>query len=355
MASFTFDGKTIPIHEGDTFASALHRAGILELSRSMKYHRPRGSHCFTGGCAGCLVQVDDRPNITACLEKAVPATVQSQNRIGSAKRDLLGVTDMVYRKGFDPHGAFTKPRLLNMAFLKAVRFMSGVGKAPEEPIPVTAKRYEIEVDEIIIGAGRAGHARAAASAGDVLLVDEGDIERTPDGVTAWSHALAFGIYAGVVAVRRGHDLWEVRAKRITLTTGSHDGWPLFAGNDLPGVIGLRGAMQLLEEHDVLPGHQVVVHGTPDEAFCDALEQAGGTLVAAGDVTEVSGGTRVEKARIKGTWHRCDAVVCDVPRNPRLELLQQAGCALEARGGVLKPKVDRQGQTTVAGVYWREAP
>lgn len=354
LASFTFDGRDIPYEDGDTFASALHRAGVLELSRSMKYHRPRGSHCFSGGCAGCLVQVDGHPNITACLEPAEPAEVRSQNRIGSAKRDLLGITDKVYRKGFDPHGAFTKPRLLNAAFMKAVRFMSGVGKAPEAPAGVQARRHQIEVDELIIGAGPTGMARALASqAKRVVLVDEGDIPAAPEHVEAWPRSLAFGIYGNVVAIRRGDDLWEVTAKHVILATGSHDGWPLFASNDLPGVLSLRGAERLMRRHGVLPGTRVAFHGRPAQSFLDDLQKLGGQVVAHGDVAQAGGGTRVEKARIGNTWVACDAVVCDVPRNPRLELLQQAGCKLVAAGAVLKPQVDATGRTSVAHVTWLE--
>src|SRR5213596_261153 len=55
-------------------------------------------------------------------------------------------------------------------------------------------------------------------------------------------------------------VWEVTAPRITLATGHHDAWPLFANNDLPGILSLRGALRLLGEHGVRPGSQVVVHG-----------------------------------------------------------------------------------------------
>ncbi len=348
LASFTFDGKEVPIHDGDTFASALHRAGILELSRSMKYHRPRGAYCFSGGCAGCLVDIDGTPNRLACMEPASPAALTSQNRIGSAKRDLLSVTDRVYPKGFDPHGAFTKPRILNKVFLKAVRFMSGVGKVPDAPV-APARRHQHLVDEIIIGAGSRGRARAQKAKGDVLLVDEhhADVE----GVTCWSGALAFGIYDDVVAVRHRGDLHEVRAKRITIATGSHDGWPLFPGNDRPGVMSQRGALRLLS-HQVLPGKRIVVHGTPAPALIKQVRDLGGDVVAHGEVDAVAGNPRVERARI-GEWIRCDAVVCDVPSMPRIELLQQAGCTLHWQDGRLVPLTDR-GRTSRKDIHWEGA-
>ena len=40
--AFTFDGRPIAAHPGDTVASALLAAGVRLVGRSFKYHRPRG-------------------------------------------------------------------------------------------------------------------------------------------------------------------------------------------------------------------------------------------------------------------------------------------------------------------------
>src|ERR1700724_2148085 len=40
--SFTFDGKALEGHPGDTLASALIANGVKLVGRSFKYHRPRG-------------------------------------------------------------------------------------------------------------------------------------------------------------------------------------------------------------------------------------------------------------------------------------------------------------------------
>ncbi len=352
--TFRFDGKKIPFRDGDTIGSALHRAGVRTISRSMKYHRPRGLFCCTGSCASCLVDVDGVPNLPACMTGPTPGmAVQSQNRIGSAKRDLLAVTDTAFPDGFDPHGAFTRPRILNNLFLRAVRFMSGWGKVPSgpsrEPAPL---RRTLRVDELIVGAGDAGMARAQESTGNVLLVDEQVVPSAdlPKHVQSWSDALAFGIYDGVVAIRRGRDLWEVTADRITLATGVHDDWPLFEGNDRPGILSLRGARRLLEEHGVLPGRRIVGHGDPLPAdFVEALEAAGAEVVAQGTVCEARGNP-VRKAEVDGTWHRCDTVVSNLPGVPRIELFQQAGCELGWQDGAIRPVLDADGRSTISNVH-----
>ena len=48
--TFTFNGKKVHAHPGDTIGSALARAGVQVISRSFKYHRPRGLLCCAGHC-----------------------------------------------------------------------------------------------------------------------------------------------------------------------------------------------------------------------------------------------------------------------------------------------------------------
>ncbi len=374
---FTFDGKAIPFLDGDTVGSALHRAGVKVIARSLKYHRPRGLYCCTGTCASCLVDVDGVPNTPACMAACRDgAKVASQNRLGSAKHDLYGVTDKVFAKGFDPHDAFTKPRVLNSAFLLAVRHMSGVGKAPPAGIAAPAappKRFVVECDELVVGGGKHGLRRAkeAAAAGrKVILAEEqgglgGSARFDPSepetlalaqqakgwpGFEAWTGAVAFGVYGDVVGVLRGDDLVEVHAGRVTVATGRHDAWPLFPNNDLPGVLSVRGAKRLLHQHDVLPGRRVVGHPRLPVEFVDALESEGCTVVQ-GEVTAARGGTSVTAAKVGGKWVPCDAIVCDLPGTPRVELLQQAGCALAFRAGVLtNQKANLDGATTRPDVF-----
>lgn len=370
VATFRFDGQKIPFEEGDTLASAMHRSGVRAISRSMKYHRPRGIYCNVGSCASCFVAVDGVPNVPACMTAAADVEVDSQNTMGSAKRDLLSVTDKVYRKGFDPHAAFTTPRLLNAAFMKAVRFMSGIGTVPEHVLQGQVPEYhEHEVDHLIVGAGQSGLEAARAGKGRVMLVDE---LLTAGGTMAWqdepatlaafdavsaSHvdvwlgAVAFGYYDGLVAVTKNGNLHVVRAKQITLATGAHDAWPMFPNNDLPGVLSLRGAQRLLAQ-GALPGARIVAHGAAlPEHFVRALDGAGAQIIATGNVQAAKGSTEVDKAQIDDVWHRCDAIICNVPGTPRIELFQQAGCKLAFQNGVLAPVVDGNGTTTVEHITW----
>lgn len=350
--NFQFDGRDVPFEEGDTIGSALWKADVKTISRSMKYHRPRGLYCATGSCANCLVNVDGTPNVPACMEQAKAGIVESQNRIGSAKMDVLSVVDKVYRKGFDPHGAFTKFSLINKAFLRSVRFMSGWGKAPAPgSAGWTGKRYQHEVDEIIIGAGTHGLNRARDATGEVIVIEElptvgGDALWTKETIPSfkgeiWNNSVAFGIYGDLIAVRQGKDLHEFKAKRVTVATGQHDGMPIFPGNDAPGILSLRGAKRLVREHGADLG-KVAWHG-PDEGFQGSINIVVKGLVEAAD------GAPITRAKIAGKWHEVDTIVCNVPGMKRIELLQQAGCALTFKGG-LTPIVDETGKTSRDDIY-----
>ena len=54
---FTFDGKRYTGYSGDTIASALAANDQWLLSRSFKYHRPRGVLTMAGQDANTLVQI----------------------------------------------------------------------------------------------------------------------------------------------------------------------------------------------------------------------------------------------------------------------------------------------------------
>ena len=63
--NFSFDGKPYQGLQGDSIASALLANGRWLLSRSFKYHRPRGPLTMAGQDANTLVQLPDEPNVLA--------------------------------------------------------------------------------------------------------------------------------------------------------------------------------------------------------------------------------------------------------------------------------------------------
>ena len=60
-------GKRIEALEGDTIAAALLAAGYRTFRRTPKKREPRGLFCAIGCCTDCVVTVNGRPNVRACV------------------------------------------------------------------------------------------------------------------------------------------------------------------------------------------------------------------------------------------------------------------------------------------------
>ena len=96
--SFLFDGSGVWAREGDTISSALVASGRKIVSRSFKYHRPRGIYDADGYGPESLVTVDDEPNLLADRVLARNGMdVRSQNNWPSVDFDLAEINDV-----FDP-------------------------------------------------------------------------------------------------------------------------------------------------------------------------------------------------------------------------------------------------------------
>ncbi|MCI1261781.1 MAG: (2Fe-2S)-binding protein [Tetrasphaera jenkinsii] len=87
MTTFTFDGQAVDAAPGQTVGAALIAAGHQTLRRTRVGSRPRGMFCGIGVCFDCLVVVDDRPDVRACLTLAEPGMrVRTQRGTGHEDR-----------------------------------------------------------------------------------------------------------------------------------------------------------------------------------------------------------------------------------------------------------------------------
>lgn len=362
--------RTVHAFEGETVGAALHAAGERVLMRSIKYHRPRGLFCNAGKCASCLMRVDGVPNVRVCVTPARDGMkVETQNAFPTARRDLFGIVDKVYRRELDMHEKFTRPRPLAVVFNAIARRMAGFGKVPDLRPLRRPSIQKLEVDVLVVGGGPSGlsaAATAAEGAASVLLVDEGDrvggtLLLHPEGVetaaqlerrtrdaggTILTSSTAFGVYLtdghgnalpapGVVAIVTPERVIEARAKTLVVATGYHETPPMVPGNDLPGVMGTRAALVLLHHHAILPGKRIAFAGSgPLTARARADLAKAGCEIVDGAVTEVWGGSRVEGAIVNGQKCELDCVLSSGDETPRIELLQQAGARLPLSGYAL---------------------
>ena len=65
------DGREIAAFAGETIATALLAAGIRAMRETGREQAPRGLFCGMGVCFECLVSVDGRPNVRACVTPVV--------------------------------------------------------------------------------------------------------------------------------------------------------------------------------------------------------------------------------------------------------------------------------------------
>lgn len=70
--SFSFDGQAVMAFPGETIAAALLSAGVRTLRRTEKGDSPRGIFCGMGVCFDCMMTVDGRPHLRACLTRVEP-------------------------------------------------------------------------------------------------------------------------------------------------------------------------------------------------------------------------------------------------------------------------------------------
>jgi len=96
---FTFDGREMVGHPGDTLASALMANGVQLVGRSFKYHRPRGIVSAGPEEPNALVTLRTcaraEPNTRATVAELFDGlAAASQNHVGSLRHDLMAVNDL---------------------------------------------------------------------------------------------------------------------------------------------------------------------------------------------------------------------------------------------------------------------
>jgi len=320
--SINFGGRELEAYEKESLGAALWANGIKILSRSFKFHRPRGLFCVSGNCPNCLMRVNGVPNLRVCVEKAHSGDkVEGQNCWPSLRRDLFRAIDYVsslFPTGFQ-YRRFIRPRFLWPLYAKVIRNLAGIGKLPDRPNPPKNGRRELlQPDVLVIGGGIAGMSAAlsAASAGaQVILVDEQDelggrlAVRTSATEEAGQYSglrgfeissaireqvtkrgairtlqstTAFGFYEdGVVLASSADALYRIRAKSVVVCTGGYELPFIFDNNDLPGIMLSSGAENLMHKYGVKPGRTAVVAGFARRAFEVARElSAAGVSVSA---------------------------------------------------------------------------
>jgi D-hydroxyproline dehydrogenase subunit alpha len=392
---FTFNGQEVEARPGESIGAALAASGVLELRRTRK-GTPRGLHCGMGSCFDCIVTVDGRLGVRACLEKPLP--------------------------GMSVIGAEPTPDAI-----------SALASPPAAELPCRS------VDVLVVGAGPAGATAAAmlAEAGaSVIVCDErgkcgGQYYKPPSvpdrlavpdrqfaegeelagrlarsGAEVWTSATVWfaSMREGVGVLRDGGAV-VVEPRLILLATGASERPCPIPGWTLPGVMTTGGMQTLARTQGVAPGGRIVIAGSGPlnlQLACELLKLGhrpaavvdsgpGPSLAAtpalarmltadpAATLHGLSYLAQLAWARVPVIWRAsvvriegeaqaqsvavlkygrertiiCDAVALNMGFQPQAELARQLGCALRyapKHVGAVAVETDRAGRTSLDTVF-----
>jgi len=303
---FSFENRGYEGYPGDTIASALAANDVWLLSRSFKYHRPRGVFSMSGDDANTLVQLRDEPNVNADTHPITDGLrVMGQHYAGSLQSDRMRWIERLAK--FLPVGfyyrAFHRPRGAWDFWEKHLRALAGLGRINEKARPADYDKAYAFADVAVIGAGAAGVAAAieAARAGrHVALIERqpllggalnharfdaagetgvetarrlaAELEEVEPRVTFHAGAVCTGLFAdNLLSVVTGRRLLKLRAERVVLATGAIEQPLVFANNDLPGIMTGSAAQRLLWLYGVRPGRAAVVVTANGDGYGVALD------------------------------------------------------------------------------------
>ncbi len=270
----SFDGRPLNAFAGDSLASALLASGVMVTGHSVVLGRPRG----------IMAAGAEEPTGVVQIEKPYP-------------EPMLTATTVEAVDGLAGAGLNGQGRLADIG----------------DPHAYDAVHHHCEL--AVVGAGPAGLSAAltAGRGGErVLLIDErpepggalltaSEVDWASDvvrelaalrNVVHLQRTTVTGYYDDnyLIAVERrtAHDgaddrddavrerIWRIRAGRVILATGAHERPIVFAGNDVPGVMLAESVRVYLQRYGVLPGDQIVVFTTHDDAY-----RVAGELLAVG--------------------------------------------------------------------------
>ena len=312
--SFRFNGRLFNGYAGDSLASALLANGVRMVSRSFKYHRPRGIYSAGEEEPNALLEIGQGARREpTCRAPQVPLVegliAHSQNGWPALGFDLARILD--YTHPLWPAGFYNKTFKWPSwhAWEGTVRRLSGLGRPLHEPDPDHYEQVNAHCDVLVCGGGPAGlmAALVAGRAGLRVIVADQDVQfggalnreqvgldgqpaaqwiaevvaelASLPGVFLLPRTTVAGNYDHNVTtlLQRGDGdnwrecFWTVRPRRVVLATGAIEQGLIFANNDRPGIMLASAIRHFLNRYAVAAGHQAVIATNNDTAYQTASD------------------------------------------------------------------------------------
>jgi len=345
---FTFDGRRYWASEGDTVAGALYGSGVKVLTRSIKFHRPRGLHCGSGDCPNCLVNVNGVPNVRSCITPVSEGmVVKPQNKVISLRFDPVILIDHLFKRGFNYHHRFIRPAFARGLYQNVIRRMAGIGKVPS--VEVAAEPTQrIRTDVLIIGGGTVAMraAERCVSAGlratAVTNSVQGPRKNLQGSSIVRSSSVVGAFDDGNILVSNGTRLSIIEPRFVILAEEGRERPVTFQNWDLPGILRETAAMRLIEGR-VAIGSRIVITGEAArcERIVDLLRTSGSKHE---EITITKPGCKVLAAYGRNSVHKitisdggsketiaCDCVVTCGDPAPKIEIARQLSCKVVTEG------------------------
>jgi NADPH-dependent 2,4-dienoyl-CoA reductase/sulfur reductase-like enzyme len=258
---FSFGGQPVTAHPGQSLAAALTEGGLLEMRRTAGGHA-RGIFCGMGVCQECLVTVNGRKNVRACMTEATAGLIVERQRArpvaaspGSGKVGAaVEIAPDVLVVGAGVGGL--------SAAIEARRSGASV-VVVDERSRAGGQYYKQSTDGTELDAQQAEGAAlvAAAEAAGAEILCDAEIWGAFDGL----------LFAG----RHGTRALVIRPKAAIIATGAFERPVMVPGWTLPGVMTTGAAQTLWRSHRTLPGRRVALCGSGPLNLQVALELARG--------------------------------------------------------------------------------
>ena len=273
---FVYNGRTMAADDGKTIAEALVSNGLRVGNYSVRLRRWREEYHPFREVPSAWVTVDGVPNVNAYRVR-----VQDGMKIApQTRRELLTSIASHWGPGFY-YRKFKKPEFVRKLLFREIERHNDYG-GPVNPLLavnnrmtelVFSRSQALDIDALLIGAGRAGIAASLSIAAEgmkIVVVDRTDLNHiekvythvvaeaaeppellhsainpahtfasamTAKGITLMPGTTVFGHYDGVFAAVSGEShVVLLKPRLVAVCAGSDEIKPRFPNNDLPGIM-----------------------------------------------------------------------------------------------------------------------